>query len=145
MSNIEQLRAVIDNESLPLAERKQAAQLLVSGLVDAVPEPQDDDAQVVALLTCPSADGTLGHIAPLAWQVSNECRGWARSGGTLTQARRHVHEKRRGELLKTIYQDRDRHGLEREAAAQRLLDALPPLSMERRNGITAQRLVAEAS
>jgi hypothetical protein len=146
MSNrLDGLRTAIRNEALPLAERKQAAEHLITALVDELQEPAEDDKAVFATVAPPSADGPLGDIYPRAWRIANEKRGWAASGPTLAQGRRHVHEQRRTELLKAIYTDKARHSLERIEAAQRILNSEPPLSFWRKNGYTAQRLVAEAS
>lgn len=148
MSNpetLEQLRAVIRNEDAPITARKQAAQLLVSELVDAVQEPGESDADVLALMAPPNADDEMiRELCRQAWAYTNETRGWAASGPTVLQACRHAHERRRTHLLKVVYQDVARHPLEREAGARRYVDTFPPQSLDRRNGVTAERLLAEA-
>jgi hypothetical protein len=129
---------------LTLAERKAAAEHYIAAIVDAVSTPADDDAAVIALMQPPEWDGPMAEYQPTVRRIVNEQRGWASSGPSPAQARRHVQEQRRTDLLKAIYTNREPHSLEREAAAQRLLDSLPPSSMQRRNGFTAQRLIQEA-
>jgi hypothetical protein len=63
MSNqMEALRTVVQDETLSTAERTAAAALIVTLTVDGVPEPPDDDAEVVALMQ-PWADKALAEIA----------------------------------------------------------------------------------
>ncbi|MDP9038398.1 MAG: hypothetical protein M3O02_03865 [Acidobacteriota bacterium] len=137
---LELLRIAIRNEVLPLAERKQAAELLISTALEAVPLPAEDDPEVVERMTAPSAGGTLGELLPIAWGIGNELRGWSRSGATLNQAQAFVREKRRTRLLEELYRDPNLHPLERTEAARQTLERLPALSPMRRN-YTPQQLI----
>ena len=146
MSNekIEGLRALLADESLPLAERRTAAELCIAALLDSVQEPAEDDSDVIRLRTPPEGDPLVGDLYVRAVQILNEDRGWAPTGPSLAQARRHIHTRRREELVRAIYKDHSRHHLERLEAAQRVLDAASPRSHWRMNGYTAQRIIEES-
>jgi hypothetical protein len=100
MSNkLDLLKTAIADESIPLAERRTAAEHLVTALVDAVPAPAEDDAEVVELVTPWKDDGPLGGTAPMAWRACNEVYGWHKDGPTLAQARKRVHNGLRLRVL----------------------------------------------
>ncbi len=143
-TKLDQLRAVVADESLPLPERKIAAEHYVSELVDAVPAPADDDAAVLALQTpYTKIDPILGNIYIRAWEIGNEIHGWAASGPTTIQARKHIHQGRQFRVLLTIVADDAHCHLERLEACQRILDELPARNFYRVNSYTAERLLAQ--
>jgi hypothetical protein len=142
MSNkLDQLRTAIADESLGLPERRTATELYVAGLVDAVPAPAEDDAEVVELVTPWTDDGTLGSIAPLAWKQRNLAYGWHESGPSLAQARKHVHDRLKFRALLAVVVDESEHRLERLEACRRVLDELHPQNFYRVNGYTPERML----
>jgi hypothetical protein len=143
MSNkLDQLRAAIADENLPLSERHTAAEHLVTAVVDAVPAPAEDHTEVVELVTPWKDDGPLGGMDPKAWRVRNEVYGWHESGPTLSQAKRHVHAHHRLRALLTVVTDENAHRLERLEACRVLLDEhLDPRNFYRVNSYTPEQML----
>lgn len=93
MSNkVEALRTAVRDEALSLSERKAAAEHYIAELLDGVPEPGDDHAEVIELRT-PWKNDTLGSIAETAWKARNTAYGWHANGPTASQARAHIHRR----------------------------------------------------
>jgi hypothetical protein len=146
MSNaeFEALRAVVADESLSLVERKQAAEHYVAGLVDAVPAPAEDDAEVVELVTPWKDDGPLGGTAPMAWRACNEVYGWHKDGPTLAQARKRVHNGLRLRVLLGVAVDTSAHRLTRLEVCRVILDEhLDPRNFYRVNSYTPEQMLAK--
>jgi hypothetical protein len=139
---LDQLRAAIADESIPLTERRTAAEHLVTAVVDAVPEPEEDNAEVVELLTPWTDDGTLGSIAPMAWKQRNLVYDWHESGPSLAQARKHVHDRLRFRALLAVVVDESAHRLTRLEACRVILDEhLHPQGYHRKNNYNAEKLL----
>lgn len=144
MSNkLDQLRTAIADESLGLPERRTAAEHLIVEMLDAVPVPGDDNAEVVELLTPWTDDGTLGSIAPMAWKQRNLAYGWRESGSTLAQAIKRVHDRHKLRAVLGVVVDESAHRLERLEACRRVLDELHSQNFYRRNGYDAERMLAK--
>jgi len=145
MSNekIEGLRALLADESLPLAERKTAAELCIAALVDAVQAPGPDEAEVVELRTPWKGDARTCNFLSDAWKQRNVVYGWHETGPTLSQALKRVAELLRLRALLGVIVDDSAHKLERLAACRALLDEhLDPRNHYRRNNFTAEDLLA---
>lgn len=142
-TNYEQFRSLIADESLPLTERRTAAEHYITALVDAVPEPGDDHAEVIELRT-PWKSDRLGSIAETAWKARNGAYGWYANGPTVSQARAHVHKRLKLLVLLAVVVDEHAHHLERLAACQSLLeDHRHPQNFYRKNGYHAEKLLSK--
>ena len=140
----QQLRAAVSNVALPIGERQSAAEHLVRLMVAGVPVPADDDAEILELRTPWKDDGKLGSNAPAACRARNEVFGWHVDGPTLSQAKRHVHDRHMLRLLLAIIVDESVHRLERLEACRVVLgDNLRPRSPQRRNNYSPEKLLAE--
>jgi hypothetical protein len=122
---LEVLRVVIADESLPIAERKVAAEHAVQVQLSAVPEPDDNDDAVAALRT-PSVPINAHPVVVKLTQDSMgfwyELQGWLSTGPTLPQARQHVHKSHKLRLLLRVIVDKAADRLERLAACRVVLD-----------------------
>lgn len=115
MTKYELLSAAIRDESLPLSERKTAAEHYISELVDAVPVPADDDSEVTELMQ-PWRDKKL------ATSFEKLTNGLSTHGETLVNAKRTVLRRRRLRAVLAVIVDGSAHLLEQLAACQKVLD-----------------------
>jgi hypothetical protein len=143
MSNIGELRVVIADESLGLPERRAAAEHYLAELVEAVPAPAEDDAEVVELRTPWKAEGEMGKFMQSGWRSRNTVYGWSPDGPTLTQAKLHVHDRMKLRALLGIIVDDSAHHLERLEACRGVLGRLSLQNFYRVNGYTPERMLAE--
>jgi hypothetical protein len=142
-SKLEALRTAIADESIPLSERRTAAEHYVAEMVDAIPAPAEDNAEVAELVTPWTDGGTLGSFAPMAWKQHNLAYGWRESGPTVAQAIKRVHDRLRLRVMLGVVVDENAHHLERLEACRRVLDELHPQNFYRRNGYDAERMLAK--
>lgn len=76
-SSTDQLRSLIADEALPLAERKQAAEYYITAIRDVVSEPAEDDPAVTYLFapeTVPDTDShseMMNNLLLYAWKLIN--------------------------------------------------------------------------
>ena len=130
------LRAIVADETKPLTERTAAAALIVQLTVDGVPDPVDDDEEVVELRK-PWADG-----GPLSDVIASVFK-YSRTGYPLAEARAEVLKRHRERAILAVVVDEAAHCLIRVAACQTMLDSyLPAKGRHRLNGYTAERLLA---
>jgi hypothetical protein len=143
-TQVDELRKIIADEALPLAERKAVAEHLVQIIVDAVSAPADDHAGVVALMTPPEWDGPMAEYQPTVQRILNEQRGWASSGPMLPQAKRYVHNGLKFVALLAVVVDGEAHRLERLEACRRVLeDYLSPRNFYRENHYDAEKMLSK--
>ena len=137
MSNqLEPLRTVVEDESLDIAARRAAAAHVVQLVVDGVPDPSDDDLEVVQLCT-PWADQELAKLA------SEGTGGRSVNGWSLSDARQRVLTRLKVRAVLDIVVDEAAHKLIRLASCQTMLDTfMNPNGHYRRNAYTAERLLA---
>lgn len=145
IEKLQDLRALIADESITLAGRTVAAEHAVQLQLASVPAPAEDDAEVVELLKTWADDGSLGSLLPTAWKQRNLASGWSESGPTLSQARKWVHDRLRLRALLGIIVDEESasHRLERLEACRCVLETLHPRNFYRVNTYTPERMLAE--
>jgi len=103
LGEIEALRGMTLDETLPIAERRDAATHLVHMSVAAVVEPKDDDAEVLKLLK-PWRRDTEVH-AWLADEFAKISKGRSINGYTLPDAKEAVERSWRYRLLRQLIDD----------------------------------------
>lgn len=121
----QQLRAAVSNVVLPIGERRDAAQLVITLKLSAVLAVPDDDSEVGELLK-PWTDRTLAQLFAGAPGVD----GWP-----LLEARAIVLKRRKRRVLKDIAADGTEDEMIRETA-RRLLS---PASSAARVSVTSNR------
>jgi hypothetical protein len=131
------LRAVVADEGKPLAERTNAAALIVTLTLEAVTEPADDHPEVVTLVT-PWDDG-----GPLSDVIAHVTKGLSRTGYPLAEARAHVLQRHKLRAVLALIVDTALPRLIRLAACQAALDGfLHPNGRHRVNAYSPERLLA---
>ncbi len=139
---LEDLRQIVADEGTNITTRHVAAARYIAELVDAVPVPADDDAEVLKLRTAPPANRVQLDSHVLSYRrIWNEAHGWNPDGPTTVQARKHVRERRQfQEVLGVVVAD-SAHRLEKLAACQYVLDQLHSRNFYRMNGYTAEKML----
>jgi hypothetical protein len=136
---VQDLRALVADESLDTTARRNAANLLTALVVAAVLEPPDDDAEVVALLKPWPRDTEYN-----TWiaDVAAECtHGHSITGWPLKDARAEVLRRHKERMLLGIAVDETANRLERVAAIQLILDDDRAPDFWKRNGFTAEKML----
>jgi hypothetical protein len=133
---ISQLRAAVEDTALPLSERKDAAEHLVKVVVKAVPDPADDDPEVVELRT--------------PWENTEITKLFSKgpntvplSGHSLPDAKAKVLQRRTLRAALAVVVDSTANQLERLAACERILEDHPQISKWRYNSYTPERMLVE--
>jgi hypothetical protein len=145
MSNrtLEDLRAAVADDNLPVAERRIAAEHYIAALVDSVPEPGPDDPEVIELKAPWKSSGNpdIDELYAYAHGVVNEDLGWDKSGPTVAQAKTYIREQRKFQALLVVAADEMEPCILRLAACRAVLNDLDPRSAYRRNGHSAQQML----
>ena len=111
---LDQLRTVVSNESLPLTERKDAAAHAVRLMIAAITEPANDDPEVVKLMQPWPRETELDRqIADLFARTSD---GRGTNGYTLADAKATVLKRRKRLLIVALAESETENPLVRDAA-----------------------------
>lgn len=116
MSKLEELRAMVADETLTKAARKDAAEYVVRLLTEAVPEPNEDDPEVIDLMK-PWLRDTPGN-AGIADIFADTTRGRSIHGFSKREALLAIHIRHRRKLLKGLSEDESEPKAIRDAALQ---------------------------
>jgi len=115
MTKYELLSAAIRDESLPLLERKTAAEHYILELVNAVPVPADDTPEVIELMKPWKNEAFAASFAKLTNGIST-------TGHTLANAKNTVLRRRRLRTVLEVIVDEQAHRLQQLAACKKVLD-----------------------
>ncbi len=140
---IADLMKIVGDSSVSIIDRRAVAEHVVQLAIDAVPEPADDDSEVVTLRKnyCKPWSDALADSFRKAW---NEKLKWpANDGPTLTQARAHIQDRRRVQAVLAIIADGSQPHVLRESACARILADHPQIAKWRMNNYDAARLLSE--
>lgn len=144
-SKLEELRRIIADTDLPIAERRVAADHAVKLQLAAVAEPPEDDARVLELRTPWTETGkleVLKNVYASGWKGRNLALGWDESGPTIREAKKRVHERYRMRAVLAVIVDKSLNDLEKIAGCQYVLDQLHPRSYYHANAFTPEKMLA---
>jgi hypothetical protein len=134
-STIRELRALVQDETLPITARREAAEHLVRLKAKEVPSVPDDDAEVVALTKpWPVATDVQAGIASMFAAYSQ--------GLSLLEARNEVSRRLALRVQLSAVIDVTLPHLERLETVRAILANLPDGHIFRLNGVSAERLLA---
>lgn len=136
-----QLRSIVENEELPMKQRKDAATHLVQLIVAGVPEPEADDAEVIERMKpWPRETEAQASIAEMMDRITG---GKATQGWSLADAKAEVWRRKRMRAALAVIVDEEADHLERLAACDVILsDFMPPAGMHRRNGWAPDQMLS---
>lgn len=135
IEQMEKLREVVEDESLTLSARRDAATHLTDLRVAGVPAALDSDEEVKALMT-PWSDPVF------AAQWAEASKGRSVNGWSLRDALAEVTQRRKLRVLLSSVCDESLSRVERLASAEKVLaDFMQPGGFYRRNQYTSQRLL----
>ncbi|SFS10825.1 hypothetical protein SAMN05421771_1853 [Granulicella pectinivorans] len=135
---LDQLHSVVENDEVPMQKRRDAADHLIEMAVEGVPEPRNDDQEVLARMT-PWSDGPVKSL------VLGISFAKAALGENLADAISEVQKVHRLRSVLAVVVDESAHRLERLAACQWVLANYGHISKWRANNYGAQNLLAEVS
>lgn len=132
LAEIEELRAIIQNDELPIQKRQTAAEHLVQIVAEAAEKAivKDDDPEVIELQK-PREDAGLAQLFKYA-------------PPTLQQAKADIAKRRRLRAVLAIVVNETASTIERLAACAWILGQYPEISKWGLNQYTPERLLAEA-
>jgi hypothetical protein len=131
---IQELRQIVRDEQASIIDRKVVAEHMMQVLVDSVPEPSDDDPEVLRLRQ-PWKDRALADIMAKG-------AGVAVNGETLSDAKEAVFGRKKLRAVLDVIVDEAAHRLEKLAACQRVLGDHPGFHNWGLNGYTPEHLLA---
>lgn len=138
---IQDLKALTADESLNLSVRKTAAEHCIEELVNAVPAPTDEDAEVISLQEPWSRETEADRLVfDLMSKITN---GKSTNGRSLANAKAEVHRRNKLRLVLAVIVDTEAHRLERLAACERVLQDHPQISKWAIGNYSAERLLSE--
>jgi hypothetical protein len=128
---IADLMKIVSDSQVSIIDRRAVAEHVVQLAIDGVPEPQNNDQEV------------LERMKPWTDQKLAALMGGGK-GETLADAKAEVWKRNRVRAVLAIIADDKQPHVLREAACARILADHPQISKWRYNSYTADRLLAEA-